>query len=587
MGYQGKFKTGYWTPVWIELTSKSRSRCELELATVDSDGTDVAFQISESRECELEAGQTKKFLRYVRFGGVQPALRVIIRSNDSLLVQRQFHPSEIGPALPSTSGLILSFEPNSPDSKSERQRTSNIGWEEAVKRVDGDLNQATVIPITSVGDLPYSWYGYEGVSLISVTVGNGELLKQLSPTQINALIDWLRMGGKMVISCGRSGEIAFGEKGLLTPFIPAKFVRSQPLPATTNIERYAEANQRIGRGSNLAISLFSELPFPAELEEPLGVGEAAPLVARMPLGFGNLILVTFDLDAAAIQQWPGRSDLLSQILVGQRIRRATTQPADRTEKNQLGYRDIAGQLRATLDQFPGITPIRFPWIVSLVLLYLLLIGPGDYFLFRKLKLAPHWTWVTFPLIVFGFVAAVAAVNRAKGEQRQINLVTIIDFDQSTRFLRRSDWGHIYSPVEERLSVQLQAEPKADSSSPSLNSLVAWQGLPGVGFGGLDVSADSAPFSGSYSIVATRSEPLATSIEGLPLQVGATRSLVGRSWGNISPAAETQLKADDNGLLVGDIVNPFPFTLDEAYVYYENWAYRIPRQFARRAVRARS
>ena len=40
------------------------------------------------------------------------------------------------------------------------------------------------------------------------------------------------------------------------------------------------------------------------------------------------------------------------------------------------------------------------WLVAgLIVVYILLIGPGDYFFLRKLVGRMEWTWLTFPLVV--------------------------------------------------------------------------------------------------------------------------------------------------------------------------------------------
>ena len=61
-----------------------------------------------------------------------------------------------------------------------------------------------------------------------------------------------------------------------------------------------------------------------------------------------------------------------------------------------GYNDLAGQLRSALDRFDGVRLVPFWLVAGLIVVYLLLIGPGDYFFLRKLVGRMEWTWLTFP-----------------------------------------------------------------------------------------------------------------------------------------------------------------------------------------------
>ncbi len=64
-----------------------------------------------------------------------------------------------------------------------------------------------------------------------------------------------------------------------------------------------------------------------------------------------------------------------------------------------GYSDLAGQMRSALDRFTGVRQAPFWLVAGLIVAYILLIGPGDYFFLRKVVRRMEWTWLTFPSIV--------------------------------------------------------------------------------------------------------------------------------------------------------------------------------------------
>ena len=56
-----------------------------------------------------------------------------------------------------------------------------------------------------------------------------------------------------------------------------------------------------------------------------------------------------------------------------------TDDDERADDRDLAFDQMAGQLRSALDQFTKVRLVPFWVIVVLILVYLVLIGPGDYF----------------------------------------------------------------------------------------------------------------------------------------------------------------------------------------------------------------
>ena len=73
------------------------------------------------------------------------------------------------------------------------------------------------------------------------------------------------------------------------------------------------------------------------------------------------------------------------------------------------------------------------WLVAgLILIYLLLIGPGDYFLLRKLGGRMTWTWLTFPaVVVLVCLGAYVLAHAMKGSEVKINQLDLVDVDAAS------------------------------------------------------------------------------------------------------------------------------------------------------------
>src|SRR5262249_48375162 len=62
--------------------------------------------------------------------------------------------------------------------------------------------------VENVAGLPDRWFGYEGVDIVVLTTASDtfveQLLTKMGKAQRDALLDWVRRGGRLVLSVGRN-----------------------------------------------------------------------------------------------------------------------------------------------------------------------------------------------------------------------------------------------------------------------------------------------------------------------------------------------------------------------------------------------
>ena len=113
---------------------------------------------------------------------------------------------------------------------------------------------------------------------------------------------------------------------------------------------------------------------------------------------------------------------------------------------QYGVSDLSSQLRVALEQFPGVKLIPFGWVAFFIFLYILLIGPGDYFFLKKVLKRMELTWITFPTIVVTVsLVAYYAAYLLKGNDLLVNKVDVVDIDQAAGLVRGNTWISLFSP----------------------------------------------------------------------------------------------------------------------------------------------
>ena len=230
--------------------------------------------------------------------------------------------------------------------------------------------------------LPARWYGYEGVDALVVSTSNPGLCRQVAPgsPQLEALDQRIHMGGTLVLCAGADFAEVLGKDSAWARFAPGRLVKMVSLRQTGGLEGYADSSNAIllpgGESPPLDVPRLSGVE---------GVVERGrldlPLVIRTARGLGQVVFLAADLDQPPLSRWNDAALLAARLL---------DLPTDRAAQGDehstgitFGYTDMAGQLRIALDQFGGVRLVPF-WVVAmLAILYILLVGPGDYFFLRK------------------------------------------------------------------------------------------------------------------------------------------------------------------------------------------------------------
>ncbi len=182
----------------------------------------------------------------------------------------------------------------------------------------------------------------------------------------------------------------------------------------------------------------------------LSVTANLPLVIRGPHGFGRVTVIAIDVDQKPFSAWPDRALFWARAL-DLRPQRAdqTNSPGNLgggSRFYQSGVSDLSSQLRIALEQFPGVRLIPFGWVAFFIFLYILLIGPGDYFFLKKVLKRMELTWITFPTIVVTVsLVAYYAAYLLKGNDLLVNKVDIVDIDQPAGLMRGGTWVSLFSP----------------------------------------------------------------------------------------------------------------------------------------------
>jgi hypothetical protein len=584
VGLAGRYKAGLWTPVELRLRGGTDPLLGcVRVWTADSDGVPCSTTTPEPAT-QVLPGQETLVRLCVRFGHVESSLQAEFQVGERTVAQKTFatgepqagHPPAAGVAdagyfreALASQALIVQVGPDS------------LGLEEAVALTQaGGEPRAALARLDDAGSFPARWQDYEGVDAVVLSTGRPEGFRKLpdAVARMEALDRWVRMGGTLVLCVGsQAGEI-LRQGAPLARFAPGPFQDVMSLSQTGALEAFAKSQNPIPRSGPERGEIHA-----ARLGRVRGKIEAAeadlPLVVRTPRGFGQVVFFAADLDRPPLSRWSDRKLLLARLLD---LPAAETPTEDRPVRMHYGYADIAGQLRSALDRYVGVRLVPFSVVALLAVLYILCIGPGDYFFLRKFLPRMEWTWLTFPAIVLGLCGgAYVVAHRLKGDQLRVHQADLVDVDASGS-VRGTSWISVFSPRMETFNLALAPRLPDGLPADAADTTLAWMGLPGDGLGGMyqpGPAGGAGTFSGTpsgwwssrYSVT-----PGLGAIQGVPIQVWSSKSFTGRWTAQSQPGAIEASLVEEGRVARGTVTNRLDFPLADCILAYDRYLYDLGR-----------
>ncbi len=571
LGIAGAWKLGHVCPVRLQLSPELRQQVTaVEIQSVDGDGVELIYRqefFPEGPDDADDAGRTtgadqlgatgnnSALWMAIRIGRQSPDIEVRVLANEQVLLRQSLDDRALGLGLPSDQPLIVAIG-------------SSMGVE-ALSRssADGSNTTLSTVTITSAEQVPLSPEAFTACDLLLISASDPQLLLQLSNGHWSAIDGWLRSGGAGLISLGVNADELAGLSPLAS-LLPG------PVVAVGRISNPAALETLVATEDPLAefgCAIVEPQRGRVELSMTDSLSRSVPWWLTYSHGLGTVRFIASDLNAPAFVDWPDRSSLWGRLIAPywERSASATSdQPVGET--SYLGYDDMVGQLRATLDVFPQVRVLSFGQVAAILMGILLLIGPVDYFVSVKWLRRPEASWWiaggTLLAVVAGLTWLLATIRPT---QLHVNTAQIVDVDASpdTPALHGRLWSHVFSGVARGVDLRVVTA----TADEAVN--VDWQGLPGHGLGGL-LSPLSTDRGMPTYVHRTSSEGL-TQLSGVGIPVAGTKCLTAHWSESLELLALSNLK-ELAGVdqLQGELANPLPVDLLEPVLFYHNWFYSL-------------
>ncbi len=565
VGFNGVYKLGCWTPVEVELVGNATPFTGQVTVTVsDSDG--VPTTVVSPRPIGIEPGQSAKARLFVRVGQLNSTLQVRFVAQGKVITEKSYYLGlEYGSGtIPggrlATDRIVLQFGPD-------------LGMGDLIEKQESYEPTTHVAKIDQAADLLVSWYGYEGIDTILLNTSQPELYRPLlqNPLRLNALKEWVLQGGRLVVFCGAEGNELLSTGGPLAELIPGQYTETITLRQSRSLEVFCGAGQPVTPSRRLAAAVPRLTEVHGRVLVDAGSGDTSlPLVIRSRFGLGELLFIGLDFDRPPLRDWAARASFLKKALHWEND--AIRTQAESAYGNEIGT-DLISQLRSALDEkFVGVESVSFGLVTLLVVAYILLIGPGDYFFVKRILKRMELTWVTFPLIVLGVSgAAYWFANWMKGDQLRVNQVEIVDIDTLSGKVRGTTCTHFFTPKVHEFDLSLKPALFGNPLEQETQTIVSWLGLPGNHLGGMRAGGDqNSLFNSGYSF-----SPALDAMHHVPVQVWSTKTITARWSTNSDMDFQVDLLRDHDELQ-GGLSNKTDNVLEDCHLLYGSQAYYLGR-----------
>jgi len=169
-----------------------------------------------------------------------------------------------------------------------------------------------------------------------------------------------------------------------------------------------------------------------------------PLIVEANRGRGHITALLFSPEREPFRSWTHLPVFWARVSGVPASYYTSVNP------NRWGGWSSDGILGAMLDS-RQVHKLPLPWLLALLCVYLVVIGPFDYFWLKRMR-RQMLTWITFPCYVIGFSAIIYLIGyKLRAGDSELNQLHIVDvFPRGGQAqLRGRTFTSIYAPANER------------------------------------------------------------------------------------------------------------------------------------------
>ncbi len=430
------------------------------------------------------------------------------------------------------------------------------------------IDVLTWLSVKSWNDLPSDFRAYESVDAIFLTTEF-----DMSESVALAIRKWILSGGHLIVSCGETTDRLLASplgKWLQPQFgIPATDYLQQTLDLTS-LQNYVIGATALQTNRNPVTVMRMTSTQPAIVVGSL----TGPLVLRNAAGAGMVTLVGVDLNRPPLSSWISLSQCCELLLFDTLVVARTGQVQGGSRISSTGVSDLSTQLAAAVDAVPQEARWSTWHAMLLMLAFLAVVGPLDYFVVVRLLQRPRLTWLTFPVIVgvACLLSVMASKGSASGAVSRAAALVDLSHDGDVEHVRSRTWGSVSTPETQyaTLSAKHADWLNKGSDSSATTEQLSWSGRAEDIYGGMYRPGGA----GLGRQTSRRSDVSPAEFTAIPLIAGGSTSVLAEqnSSTNAHRLFQSRLTLPASGLLEGTVVHQLPSALRNWIVVCHNRLY---------------
>ena len=308
-------------------------------------------------------------------------------------------------------------------------------------------------------ELPTAPIGYD---CLDVLILNAPEFAALLPEQQQAMLEWVRTGGNLLLW---PGDSPVPESGALLDALPCRIGNTSVIELSPDELKAAGLSAR-----------FAKLP--ARLLEPRP--EATPVALlgtekvtgyQRRLGLGRVLVCPTDLSSLQFGNAAKTWALWRLTLKGMIRRLPDDAAAQSNETYYTGANEVQAREATALRQVgdllgtvPGAGSFGFGYVAGVLIAMMVVVGPVDWFVLKRLGRQP-WTWATTTgWVALVTLSAVYAGHLFKSGELHWRTFELVDEADGVA-VARTDLAALYSPRTTEYSVETRQDSWWQPASP--------------------------------------------------------------------------------------------------------------------------
>lgn len=400
-GFEGYYKDGRWMPLRITVANDGVDALgTLRVEAPRNDGTTVLYR----REVQLPTLSRRELYMYIPMEGYLSNITIrLVNRQGNELASQSVRVSQASPT-----DLLYGVIANSPSTFNLLADVTPMGGVAYVAQLE-------------LADLPPSEQGWQALDILVISdMDTGTF----TPEQRAALATWVSNGGRLIVAGGPGWQKTSAGLNDLLPLQPSG---TQTIANFSPLATFAGEATPEGTGVAAIGSL-------AEDALVWVAADGMPLIASRQMGFGQITFLAADPAFEPLKGWEGLEPTFRNIMSVSAERPSWSGGM----RNWYSARDAVNAL-------PGLNLPSIWQICGFLALYIIVIGPLNYLVLRRLK-RRELAWLTIPAIVVVFSAGTYITGyQLRGTESTLHRLAIVQVWPDSEWARLDAVVGLFSP----------------------------------------------------------------------------------------------------------------------------------------------